>query len=161
MHLSGHSWTATFGALIIRCSPALLATGRPNRLLKNKAPRSMTLAAQCDASSFSVPCGAATVMERGSIEFFNMLLKELQIIAYACGQRSFRFVGRTYFRPRFQVHIPLAETGQNVGTVTFRARSMTSPQDSIPMECVGLSLCALGLTLLALTIAARLVRGRA
>jgi hypothetical protein len=34
----------------------------------------MTLAAQCEASSFSVPCGAATVMERGSIEFFNNLL---------------------------------------------------------------------------------------
>jgi pentatricopeptide repeat protein len=34
-------------------------------------------------------------------------------------------------------------------------------KDTIPMECVGLSLCALGLTLLALTIAARLVRGRA
>jgi len=33
----------------------------------------MTLAAQCYAASFSVPCGAATVMERGSIEFFNIL----------------------------------------------------------------------------------------
>jgi len=34
----------------------------------------MTLAAQCEASPFSVLYGAATVMERGSVEFFNSLL---------------------------------------------------------------------------------------
>jgi hypothetical protein len=55
------------------------------RLLKNKTPRPMTLAAQCEAASFSVLYGAATVMERGIYRVFQQLAK-------AAGTRLLRTV---------------------------------------------------------------------